>query len=104
MWEIYFAILQAGQATDDKWPIRILFPIPKATDTTYSQYVILPTALSERYWLHERVSRVIRYTYVGCLVQFDRISFIRTLQLQIYGIKSVCCGPNINSIMLWPQN
>ena len=57
----------AGQTTDDSITrrTRIACWIPKATNT-HSEYVIL-IAFPLQQRLHERAS-VLRYTYIGCLV------------------------------------
>jgi len=73
---------RARQATDDNKirRMRIVCWIPKATNT-HSEYVTL-IAFPHQQWLHELAS-VLRYTYIGCLVTFEK------------GLKMISVGRNM---------
>jgi hypothetical protein len=49
------------------WHMRVSHWVPQAINTP-SEYVIL-TAVPRQQWLHERAS-MLRYTYIGCPVNF----------------------------------
>jgi len=61
------------------WRLRIAFFVPKATNTC-SECVILIAFLLHQ-WLHTRSSiRVLRYTYIACLVVCSTWALLRPVQ------------------------